>query len=126
MSDIRAGTISDAAGTGPITLTGQSASKAWVTFKGTATQAIEGSQYVSSLVDNGTGDYTINFTSSFSSINYAYAGMGGKNTTSQVCVTQPRNLSAPTVSSIRHQTLIADTSLADARVASITYHGDLA
>ena len=126
MSDIRAGTISDAAGTGPITLTKQSPAKAWVTFKGTATATIEGSQFVSTLVDNGTGDYTVNFTSSFSSTNYAYAGMGGLNTTSLVCVTQPRNLAGPTASSIRHQTVRVDTTLVDARVASINYHGELA
>jgi len=40
MSEIRATTISNAAGTGPITLTGQSAAKAWVNFNGTGTVAI--------------------------------------------------------------------------------------
>ncbi len=125
MSNIRADEISDAAGTGPIELTKQSASKAWLTFKGTATAGIEGSEYVSSLADNGTGDYTVNFINSFSNTTYAYAGMGGLNTTSLVCVTQPRTLIVPTVSSIRHQTVRVDAVVIDARVASIVYHGDL-
>ena len=34
MSEIRATTISNAAGTGPITMTGQYAAKAWVNFNG--------------------------------------------------------------------------------------------
>ena len=126
MSDIRANTISDASGNGPINLHKQSAAKAWVQFKGTSTVVIEGSQHVSNVVDNGTGDYTVNLTNSFSNTNYAYAGMGGQNTTSLVCVTQPRNLTAPTVSSIRHQTARIDATLVDPRVVSIIYHGDLA
>ena len=70
MSEIRANTISDAAGTGPVTLTGQSAAKAWVNFNGTGTVAIRESGNVSSITDNGTGDYTVNFTSAFSDVNY--------------------------------------------------------
>ncbi len=71
MSDIRANTISDAAGTGPIELTKQSAAKAWVHFNGTNTVAISASANVASIVDNGTGDYTINLTNSMASANYA-------------------------------------------------------
>ena len=66
MSEIRATTISDAAGTGPITLTGQSAAKAWVSFNGTGAAAIVTSQNISSLTDNATGDYRVFFTNSFS------------------------------------------------------------
>ena len=126
MSEIRANTISDAAGTGPIDLHKQTAAKAWVTFKGTATAVIAASEGVASIVDNGTGDYTVNFSNSFSSTTYGYAGMGGLNTTSLICVVQPRNLIAPTASSIRHQTVRIDGVVIDARTASIVYHGDLA
>lgn len=44
--------------------------KAWVNFNGTGTVAIRDSFNVSSITDNGTGDYTINFSSAFSDINY--------------------------------------------------------
>ena len=71
MSDIRANTISNAAGTGPITLTGQYAAKAWVNFNGTGTVAIRQSGNVSSLTDHGTGDYTVNFSNAFADANYA-------------------------------------------------------
>ena len=62
MSEIRAATVSNLAGTGPVTLTGQYAAKAWVNFNGTGTVAIRESGNVTSITDNGTGDYTVNFT----------------------------------------------------------------
>ena len=77
MSDIRANTISDAAGTGPIDLYKQSAAKVWVNFNGTGTIAIRDSFNVSSLTDNGSGDYDVNFTSSFDSVNHAGSGLAG-------------------------------------------------
>jgi hypothetical protein len=44
--------------------------KAWVNFNGTGTVAIRASFNVSSITDNGTGDYTINFTTAFPDTNY--------------------------------------------------------
>ncbi len=49
--------------------------KAWVNFDGTGTVAIRGSLNVSSITDNGTGDYTINFATALANANYAVAGM---------------------------------------------------
>jgi len=45
--------------------------RAWVNFNGTGTVAIRGSGNVSSITDNGTGDYTVNFTTAMSDTNYA-------------------------------------------------------
>ena len=70
MSDIRANTISDAAGTGPIALYKQSAAKAWVNFNGTGTIATRDSFNVSTLTDHGIGDYTNSFTNAMSSGDY--------------------------------------------------------
>lgn len=36
--------------------------RAWVNFNGTGTVAIRASGNVSSITDNGTGNYTVNFT----------------------------------------------------------------
>lgn len=44
---------------------------AWVNFDGTGTVAIRSSYNVSSITDNGTGDYTVNFTTALSDINYS-------------------------------------------------------
>ncbi|MCM2433221.1 hypothetical protein [Agrobacterium rosae] len=49
--------------------------KAWVNFNGTGTVAIRASRNVSSITDNGQGDYTINFSTALSSSNYSMAGM---------------------------------------------------
>ena len=80
MSDIRANTISDTSGNGPINLTGQSAAKVWINFDGTAITkpesmtGVRDSFNVSSVLDNNTGDYTVNFTNSLASGNCAWSG----------------------------------------------------
>jgi hypothetical protein len=42
-----------------------------VNFNGTGTVAIRASGNVSSITDNGTGDYTVNFTTAMPDANYA-------------------------------------------------------
>jgi len=50
--------------------TGQQACKAWVNFNGTGTVAIRAAYNVSSITDNGTGDYTVNFTTAMVDTGY--------------------------------------------------------
>ena len=50
--------------------------RAWVNFNGTGTVAIRASGNVSSITDNGTGDYTVNFTTAMPDANYSYALSG--------------------------------------------------
>lgn len=50
---------------------GGNACKAWANFNGTGTVAIRASFNVSSITDNGAGDYTLNFTTALSDTNYA-------------------------------------------------------
>jgi hypothetical protein len=45
--------------------------KAWVNFNGTGAVAIRASYNVSSITDNGTGDYTVNFTTALADADYA-------------------------------------------------------
>ena len=45
--------------------------RAWVNFNGTGTVAIRASGNVTSITDNGTGDYTINFTTAMPDVNYS-------------------------------------------------------
>ena len=45
--------------------------RAWVNFDGTGTVAIRASGNVSSITDNGTGLYTINFTTAMPDVNYS-------------------------------------------------------
>jgi hypothetical protein len=71
LSEIRATTISDAAGTGPVTLTKQSAAKAWLNMDGTGTIAIRDSFNTSSIVDDATGKYSQYYISNMSSDDYS-------------------------------------------------------
>tara|TARA_B100000902_G_scaffold215095_1_gene204548 strand:- start:1205 stop:1636 length:432 start_codon:yes stop_codon:yes gene_type:complete len=57
-------------GTGPVTLTKQSAAKAFVNFNGTGTIVARKSLNLSSLTDSATGTYNVNFSSSMDSVNY--------------------------------------------------------
>jgi len=50
--------------------------RAWVNFNGTGTVAIRASGNVSSITDNGVGDYTVNFTNAMPDANYCIAGTG--------------------------------------------------
>jgi hypothetical protein len=47
------------------------ACRAWVNFNGTGTVAIRASGNVSSITDNSTGDYTVNFATAMVDIDYA-------------------------------------------------------
>ena len=59
--------------------------KAWVNFNGTGTVAIRAAGNVSSITDNGTGDYTVNFTNAMPDANYAFTFGGAKNTSGYEC-----------------------------------------
>jgi hypothetical protein len=76
--------------------------RAWVNFNGTGTVAIRASGNVTSITDNGTGDYTVNFTTTMTDANYSTVGTcqftlaGDRN----IVVAAPYN-AAPTTSAIR-------------------------
>jgi hypothetical protein len=53
--------------------------RAWVNFNGTGTVAIRASGNVSSITDNNTGDYTVNFTTAMVDANYITAGTATRN-----------------------------------------------
>jgi hypothetical protein len=73
MSTLRVNTIQNSGGTGSPAISGLAA--AWVNFNGTGTVAIRASSNVSSITDQGTGVYLINFTNALSDTNYALSGM---------------------------------------------------
>ena len=72
MSELRADTITASDGTSPVTLTKQSAAKAWANIDGTGPTIFRDSFNFSSLTDVGTGrTYPITFTNSMSNDDYA-------------------------------------------------------
>jgi len=68
-------TIADKAGTGPVGLTKQEATKVRIRFN--AGTSINDSFNVASLSDDGTGNYHYTFTNNMSDANYTHVGMGG-------------------------------------------------
>lgn len=94
----------NATGTAPVF-----ACRAWVNFNGTGAPAIRASGNVSSITDNGTGDYTVNFTSAMPDANYAPTQLltGGGS------VVTLYTTAAPTASAYRFGSRRVDTSVAE-------------
>jgi len=86
------------------------AARAWVNFDGTAVTAtadmtgVRASGNVSSVVDNGTGDYTINFTIAMPDVNYCTQGTGSTSSPSagnSILITTSDSPAHYTVNSVR-------------------------
>jgi hypothetical protein len=84
--------------------------RAWVNFNGTGTVAIRASGNISSITDNGTGDYTINFTTALPDGNYSVVGSTGNQDSGVNRVLVCPYLSANTVNSCRIATSNTDTA----------------
>jgi hypothetical protein len=77
------------------------ACRAWVNFNGIGTVAIRASGNVSSITDNGTGDYTVNFATAMQDANYSIT-VGRSNAINNVnCNTNILYISSPVASSFR-------------------------
>lgn len=71
MSTLRVNNITDTSG-GSSSLSVPGAAKAWVNFNGTGTVAIRAQLNVSSITDNGVGNYTVNFTTAMPDADYTF------------------------------------------------------
>lgn len=82
MSTLRVSTIQDTAGSNSSTpaAIASGIAKAWVNFNGTGVVAIRAQYNVSSITDNGTGDYTVNFTNALADANYSTCITAGGST----------------------------------------------
>jgi len=90
--------------------------RAWVNFNGTGTVAIRASGNVSSITDNGTGDYTVNFTTAMPDANYAVVGMGYASTSDNSTLRGIEQRGAPATGSVRVLTMNG--------INTIAYDGD--
>jgi hypothetical protein len=124
LSELRANTISAADGTSPATLTGQSASKAWVRFNGEGTVAINEDSNVSSLTDNGTGDYTVSFGNGMATATYGLAG--GSGDAGGTVQTTINYFTTPLTTSVDVALIRRDGALQDQDLVSVIVFGDLA
>ena len=119
MSEIRATTISDETGNGPIALTKQSAGKSWCYFNTSSPTSITGSFNVSSLTDLGTGYTKITITNA----------MANANDISMQCTCnnfQAHNPNTPTATEFWFYASTANGTANDGTRNYFTLHGDLA
>lgn len=99
--------------------------KAWANLDGTGTIAMRGSFNVSSVVDNGVGDYTTNLTNNFIDANYGWlTGAGAVNATADVTYVHSTG-SVVTASSIRLEGHVNNIQT-DLTYANLNLLGDLA
>ena len=110
MSTLKVNTLEEATVGGATFYT----AKAWVNFDGeSSTLAVRSSGNVSGVVDNGTGLYTVSFTTAFSDANYAIGSAANKEASQgrmrQIGTSEG---SAPTTGSVAIRSML-DTVLWD-------------
>lgn len=117
MSTLRLTTIANQGNTASVpseTVINGSA-KAWVNFNGTGTVAIRASFNVTSITDNGTGDYTINFTTAFADTEYSPVGGGaGDYSATRGCMITLERIAATGAESAKTTSALRVNSVNDA------------
>lgn len=96
--------------------------RAWVNFNGTGTVAIRASGNVTSITDNGVGDYTVNFTTAMPDASYAVVATSADADTSNIWNNQAATSSSAgymTASSVRIATTLSGTQ-GDTPIATVT------
>ena len=101
----------------PMATVASGTAKAWVNFNGTGTVAIRAAFNVTSITDNGTGNYTVNFTTAMPDANYSVTGITGNFNGGE-----PGGLSVPT-NPVRTGAPIEKTALAVRVYTSVTNSG---
>jgi hypothetical protein len=93
-----------------------------VNFNGTGTVAIRASGNVSSITDNGVGEYTVNFTTAMPDADYSHVGAVGHNNQSQYFpnLNAALDLVAPTANAFRVLIRSPSTASVDATYVNIS------
>ena len=96
--------------------------KAWVSFNGVGAIVINDSYNVSSITDNGVGNFTINFTTAMSDSNYALSGTAHSEGVSAGGL--GRAETGTTVTSVQIHTYDLAGSLADLNATDVAIFGN--
>jgi len=121
MSNIRIDNIAPSAG-GTYRNAPRGIAAAWVNFNGTGTVAIRDSENVGSITDNGTGNFTTNFTNSLADSNFCHIAVSGQLGVTWGIV----QLGTLTSSSARFGTFNTGGGSVDSGFNGCTMNGDLA
>lgn len=93
--------------------------RAWVNFNGTGTVAIRASGNVTSITDNGTGDYTVNFTNAMPDANYSTTGCSSRGGIANPAPIFGLTGANPTASAVRVQTANTGNAREDADFVNV-------
>ena len=134
MSTLKTNTLTGTTSAGSINVTGEGGStttnlqqglaKAWFDITGASTAAINDSLNISSMSDNGTGDYSIFYNNDMASVNHST--IADVNFTTSGDAQNTRILAIATASVRTVGTDTANANAADCRKLLQASHGDLA
>ena len=124
-SELRVNTLKDASGNNSVatSVIAEGTAKAWANIDGSGTVSFRDSFNTSGLTDNGTGDYTTSFSTSFGNVNYSFTYCGaqdGAETTYQM------KSASMAVGTHQIQLKNAAGTVTDRDFICGTFHGDLA
>ena len=132
-SILKVDTITGVATAGSIAVTGegnstttnlqQGLAKAWANIDGSGTVSFQDSFNTSGLTDNGTGDYTTSFSTSFGNANYSFTYWGASDGAETTYQMKSSSMAAGT-----HQVQLKNAAgtVTDRDYICGTFHGDLA
>ena len=115
-------------GTSATTNLQQGLAKCWVQFDGTAScAAARDSLNVSSMTDNGTGDYTININNDMANDDYSLVTTGGHDDASGTAhAFETHTYATGSVTANLFAITSSSVGKADRQFVHATFHGDLA
>ena len=141
MSEIKVDNLTGKTSAGDITVTSeggaatqslqQGLAKCWVNYDGKTTNTVRDSLNTSSVTDNGTGDYSVTYSSNLSNANYtASLSSDNQNNGGWRVIFQFNSSTPRTTSLIRTVSAGTDYNVASAAgdflYVDISLHGDLA
>ena len=100
--------------------------KVWINFNGNNTIATRDSFNAASIADNGTGDYSVNLTSSMSNDDFAVSGVVGRDNYNCNFLLHEDDLSHNTNYVIVFSATSSNQAGVDSGHVNVTIHGDLA
>ena len=124
-SELRVNTLKDASGNNSVatSVIAEGTAKAWANIDGSGTVSFRDSFNTSGLTDNGTGDYTTSFSTSFGNVNYSFTYCGAQDGAETTYQMKSSSMAAGT-----HQVQLKNAAgtVTDRDYICGTFHGDLA
>jgi hypothetical protein len=97
--------------------------KAWVAFNGSGTLSIRDSFNVSSVTDNSTGNYTVNFANALSDANYSVGGSAMAGNAARVATLSPHFGGIYSTAALQVLIINTNDQTLDSTYASVQVYG---